>query len=249
MTINISMLCRVGLLRWQLLRTIWVLMKIWIFCNHGYGKMDWVELFIIIISLRAETETKFWVRRVVSRKCYKYFSCVEDGKAIPRGMGISGNCVLCAWNEASIKNGTQKDVKYTHHMYLLAYILYILDQLLLLNDFSLFWTIVQGICFVLDFNPWGLSISQDKWDSVEFHFVFAITEDLLTLPKPSVLFLGAKILHRSCWEKRKEVRQTHSMRNPPWNTGSDTFPGSQSWELQWAALGNINIITRKAHKR
>lgn len=48
---------------------------------------------------------------------------------------LGSDCVLSAWNETSIKNGTGKNIEYTHHMCLLAYILYILDQLLILNDF------------------------------------------------------------------------------------------------------------------
>lgn len=62
----------------------------------------WIELnFSLLFLLRAETETKFWVRRAFSRKRYKYFSCVENGRAIHRGMGISGKwlCPFCLeWN-------------------------------------------------------------------------------------------------------------------------------------------------------
>lgn len=47
---------------------------------------------------------------------------------------LGSNCVLSAWNEISIKNGIEKD------MYLLAYILYILDQLS-------FWMIFHFYCF------------------------------------------------------------------------------------------------------
>lgn len=68
---------------------------------------------------------------------------------------LGSDYVLSAWNETSIKNGIGKDIEDTHHIYLLAYILYILDQLLILYDFSflLFLTIIQGTWFILDFNP------------------------------------------------------------------------------------------------
>lgn len=154
--LSISMLCRVGLLRWQPLRNIWVLMKIWIFCNCGNGKMDWADLLILIISLRAETETKFWVRRAFSRKCYNISAVWRMEKPIPEEWkSLGSDYVLSAWNETSIKNGIGKDIEDTHHIYLLAYILYILDQLLILYDFSflLFLTIIQGTWFILDFNP------------------------------------------------------------------------------------------------
>lgn len=113
------MLCRVGLLRWQLLRNIWVLMKIWIFRNRGNGKMDWAELFITIISLRAETEIKLWVRRAFSRKCYKYFSCVENGRAIRRGIGISGKllCPFCLEWDQYQKWDWKEYWMYTFHVF------------------------------------------------------------------------------------------------------------------------------------
>lgn len=83
---SISMLCRAGLLRWQLFRTVWVLMKIWIFCSCGNGKMDWAELFIIIISLRAETETTL-SKESLFQKMLQIFQLCGEWKSLSQRNG------------------------------------------------------------------------------------------------------------------------------------------------------------------